>query len=102
MFEQKVQYPGHSVSSAIDIVITPGMHAMCTSIHRLRQCVAASLARTVMTIRPLPAEFLHAGRVDCLPGRFEKILEAFLVSRGNPLHDTDLALAGHPESIFGH
>ncbi|HXB76168.1 MAG TPA: tetratricopeptide repeat protein [Bradyrhizobium sp.] len=55
-----------------------------------------------MTIRPLPAEFLHAELVDDLPGRFEKILEAFLVSRGNPLHDTDLALADHPESIVGH
>ena len=55
-----------------------------------------------MTIRPQPAEFLYAERVTDLPARFENILGAFLVGRGNPLHDVDLALADHPESILGH
>ena len=55
-----------------------------------------------MTIRPQPAEFLVAERISDLPGRFEGILEAFLVNRGSPLRDVDLALADHPESILGH
>jgi len=55
-----------------------------------------------MTIRPHPAEFLYAEPVTDFPGRFENILEAFLVNRGSPLRDIDLALADHPESTLGH
>ena len=55
-----------------------------------------------MTIRPQSAEFWYAERVTDFTEGFEKILEAFLVSRGNPFYDVDLALADHPESIHGH
>jgi hypothetical protein len=60
------------------------------------------LARTIMTIRPHPAEFLYAEQVADLPARYEEILEAFLTSRGKPSLDVDQALAEDPESVFGH
>jgi tetratricopeptide (TPR) repeat protein len=102
MFEQKVQHPGHSVLA--DIVITSKLRAMCATMHRLWQCVAASriLGEIIMTIRPQAAEFLQAKPVNDSSDRFRPILEAILASRGNLSRDIDTSLAADPDSLFGH
>ncbi len=55
-----------------------------------------------MTIRPDPAEFLHAERGDVSPERCATMLDAFLTGFGNPAREVDRLLEENPASAFGH